>query len=690
MDYLLEIGVEELPARLADQVIDQLQRSGDNMLKENRIGYADLSVYTTPRRMTLYVQGIAEVQDDLLEEVKGPPKRAAFDESGQPTKAAKGFARSQNVSIESLVVRTTPAGEYVFAEKRIKGRPAAVVLSEEIPRLIGSLSFTRPMRWGSGDFRFIRPIRWLVSLLGDKIVDFEINGLHPGYFTYGLRNFSEEPLEVHTPDEYFQKLKDASVILDQEKRKEKVWELAREEANRAGGYIQPDDELLNEVTHLVESPTPIFGGFDARFLKLPPEVVITPMKEHQRYFPVWNEDGKLLPQFIACANGPVKKELVRQGNEKVLRARLADAEFFFQEDVKTPLEDKVEQLKKVVHLEGLGTIYDKVNRLVKLSGYLSGVLALTEHQKEAAERAAYLSKADLVTDMVFEFPELQGIMGGYYARISKEDKDVCRAIRDHYRPRFSGDRVPGTKPGAVVAIADKIDNLTGCFALGLEPTGSQDPFALRRQALGICHIIINQEFEFSLEELIAEAYENLTSMELSLSLDQVKAKMMDFFQARLRFYFLDAGYAHDTVDAALGPVFDHVLVVQKRLKALTAVRMKPEFEFLLTAYTRASHLARQAEGDEVDPALLCEEGEQELYQSWLKIKKEVVRLLEKGKYREALLKGAALAGPMDRFFNQVMVMVDDIPLRNNRLALLKDIAETLGQMGNLEKIVREG
>ncbi|MFW0967072.1 MAG: glycine--tRNA ligase subunit beta [Thermacetogeniaceae bacterium] len=689
MDYLLEIGVEELPARLADQVIDQLQKSGEKMLQENRIGFAEISVYTTPRRMTFYVQGIAEVQEDLLEEVKGPPKKVAFDESGQPTKAAQGFARSQNVPLESLMVRSTPAGEYVFAEKRIKGQPTAQVLSELIPQLISSLSFTRPMRWGSGDFRFIRPIRWLVSLLGDRIVDFEINGLHPGYYTYGLRNYSKEPLEVHNPDEYFQKLKDASVILDQKERKEKIWELVREEAAQAGGMIQPDDELLNEVTHLVESPTPICGGFDPRLLKLPPEVVITPMKEHQRYFPVWDEEGNLMPLFIACANGPVNKEIVRQGNEKVLRARLHDAEFFFHEDIKTALEDKVEKLEKVVHMEGLGTIYDKVKRLVALSGYLADVLGLTERQKEVAERAAYLSKADLVTDMVFEFPELQGIMGGYYARISKENKEVCRAIREHYMPRFSGDKVPASKPGAILAIADKIDNLTGCFALGLEPTGSQDPFALRRQALGICHIIINQEFAFSLEELVAKAYENLRGMELTYSFDQVRDKMMDFFKARLRFLFLEEGYAYDTVEAALGSTFDNIILVRKRLEALTAVRSKPEFEFLLTAYTRASHLARQAEGDEVDPTLLGEKGELELYDAWTRIKKDVVRLLDKGKYREALLHGSKLAGPLDRFFNQVMVMVEDIPLRRNRLALLKDIAKTLGRMGDLEKIVRE-
>lgn len=689
MDYLLEIGVEELPARLAEQLIDQLQQAGEKMLKENRIDFERVAAFTTPRRMTLYVEGIAAEQADLVEEVKGPPRKAAFDQSDQPTKAATGFARSQKVPVSSLVVRSTPAGEYVFAEKRIEGRPVAAVLSEQIPVLIKGLSFSRPMRWGDLDFRFIRPIRWLLSLLGSEVVDFELGGLKPGRLTYGLRNFSSDPLTIDSVKEYFKKLKDVSVILDQEERKQMIWDLSQEEADLVEGQVLPDDDLLEEITHLVECPTPLSGSFDSRFLKLPPEVVITPMREHQRYFPVWDERGKLLSHFIACANGPVNKELVRRGNEKVLRARLQDAEFFFLEDLKTPLEENVEKLKKVVHMEGLGTVYDKVQRLVSISRHLSHVLGLTENQREVAERAAYLSKADLVTSVVFEFPELQGIMGGYYAKVSQENKDVCRAIRDHYMPRFAGDKVPISKPAAVVAMADKIDNLTGCFALGLEPTGSQDPFALRRQALGICHIILYQEFNFSLEELISTAYQNYADMKLAYSLDEVKAHMMDFFQARLRFLFLNSGYAYDAVEASLGPSLDRILLVKMRLEAITVMRHKPEFEFLLTAYTRASHLARQAEGNEIDPILLSEDGERELYEAWMKIKKMVVRLLEQGKYREALLRGAALAGPLDRFFTQVMVMVDDTAVRRNRLALLKDIADILGELGDLEKIVRE-
>jgi glycyl-tRNA synthetase beta chain len=689
MDYLLEIGVEELPARLARPVLTQFKELGEKMLQENRVGFESVAVYSTPRRIVLYIKGIAEMQDDLVDEVKGPPTRVAFDEHGQPTKAAKGFARNQGVQVAELTVREISGGEYVFAQKRVEGQPTAAVLSEQIPVLISSLSFPKPMRWGELDFRFIRPIRWFVSLLGEQVVDFELANLRPGRVTFGLRNFHTDPIELVDPADYFEKMREAAVIVDQVRRREMIKEALQEEAAGIGGQVVPDDQLLDEVTNLVESPTAVVGGFDPRFLRLPPEVVITPMKDHQRYFPVRGEGGKLLPKFITFANGPVDRNLVQVGNEKVLCARLKDAEFFYQEDLKIPLEEMVEKLKKVVHLEGLGTVYDRVQRMVAVSGYLARVLGLTEQERKTAERAAYLAKADLVTNMVFEFPELQGIMGEYYALASKESKEVGQAIREHYQPRFAGDELPETKPGAVVAIADKIDSLVGCFALGLEPTGSQDPYALRRQALGICHIALARGFDFSLKELVANAYEAFKGMELQRSLAEVQERLDDFFRTRMRNLFLDRNYSYDLVDAALGPSADRIQAVRGRLVALAAVRQKPEMESLLTAYTRAAHLTRQAGEQKVDTALFQDEGERELYNAWLTIKNDVVHLAEEGKYQEALLRGAELTGPIDRFFNEVMVMVDDTALRENRLALLKDITVTLGMLGDLDKIVRE-
>lgn len=690
MDFLLEIGTEELPARFMEPALRQLKELGEAMLTENRIDFEVVKTCGTPRRLVLYVFNIGERQADLVEEVKGPPRRAAFDEEGRPTRAAEGFARSQGVQVADLVVRETPAGEYVFARKLIPGQPTREVLGEQLPRLITRLSFPKPMRWADGELKFARPIRWLLSLLGEEVVEFALDGLKADRFTYGLRFVSKEPITVRTPGEYLEQMRRAFVIVDQEERKKMIWELAQTAAAQAGGKVLPNRELLEEVTHLVEYPTSLVGSFPPRFLRLPPEVIITPMQEHQRYFPVWNDQGKLLPKFIVFCNGPVRDpDLVREGNEKVLRARLQDAEFFYEEDLKTPLADRVEKLKTIVFLEGLGTVYDKVQRLVALSRYLGEALRLTERQREVAERAALLAKADLLTNMVYEFPELQGIMGAEYAAAGGENKGVCQAIREHYHPRFAGDEPPRTKPGAVVALADKIDNLVGCFGLGLEPTGSQDPYALRRQALGICHIAFSQKFDFSLAALIEQAYRAYRDAEFKAPLAAVQEGLSDFFRARLRSLFLDQGYSYDLVDAALGPTHDRFLVVRARLEALAEMRGTPAFDALLTAYTRAANLARHAAGKEVNPALFAEEEERELYRAWQKIKKDVARLVRKMDFRQALQVGASLVEPIDRYFRGVMVMVEDDALRENRLALLQDIAATLGELGDLGKIVRQ-
>lgn len=688
MDYLLEIGTEEIPARFLEPALEQLKELGTKMLEENRIDYDRVESFATPRRLVLYIRGISSVQADLVEEVKGPSRKAAFDEAGNPTKAAEGFARSQGIQVSELLVKATPNGEYIFAVKRMAGRLTSEVLSRELPQLITGLSFPRPMRWGNKDLKFARPIRWILSLFGEEVVDFELDGLRPGRLTYGLRFYGESPISISKPCEYFEKLRQAYVIVDQEERRKMIWDMAKSLAGEVGGYVRSNEDLLEEITYLVEYPTPVCGSFPERFLRLPPEVVITPMQEHQRYFPVWSDQGKLLPKFITFANGPVSNlELVREGNEKVLRARLKDAEFFYEDDLKTPLEAKVDKLKTIVFLEGLGTMYDKAERLVRLSRYLGDVLRLTQEQRSSAERAAYLAKADLVTSMVYEFPELQGIMGGWYALASGEKKEVCQAIREHYQPRFAGDEVPASQEGAVVALADKIDNLVGCFAVGLEPTGSQDPYALRRQALGICHITLVHNFDFSLGELIEQAYSSYNA-DLKIGLKGVKDRLDEFFRVRLKNFFLDQGFSYDAVEAALAAGRDRILVVKMRLEALEDVRKRPEFDALLTAYTRAANLARHAGDSDINPALFEVGAERELYNSWIRLKMQLEELLKKRDFRKALLAGAGLVDAIDRFFSEVMVMVEDEALRNNRLALLKDISSTMGRMGDLSKIVK--
>jgi len=688
MDFLLEIGTEELPARFATGTVAQLEELGREMFRSNRITYQRLAGFTTPRRLTLYVWRVGEQQADLVEAVKGPSRKAAFDEQGRPTKAAEGFARGQGVSVADLVVQSASGGEYVFAQKRLAGRTARPVLGELAPKLISSLDFPRPMRWGDRDVKFARPIRWLLCLLDREVVDFEYDLLHSGRLTYGMRSFSRDPFSLDASGDYFAKLEQAGVIVDQSRRRQLIWQQAESAAAAVGGKVLPNESLLDEVTNLVEYPTPICGSFDPRFLKLPPEVVITPMQDHQRYFPVWSQSGKLLPRFLAFANGPVNPDLVRTGNEKVLRARLYDAEFFWHEDLKSPLGQKVEKLRQVVFLEGLGTIYDKTQRLLELARYLGGQLQLTARQRQDAERAALLAKADLVTSMVYEFTELQGIMGAAYAAVDQERSGVCQAIREHYQPRHAGDEPPASKPGMVVALADKIDSLVGCFAMGLEPSGSQDPYALRRQALGICHIILAHRCDLSLRALIEQAYGGFSQYQLQASLEEVDRRLEEFFRARLRNIFMDQGYGYDLVDAALGSDSDRIFNAGRRLQALSARRHTPEFESLLTAFTRAANLARHAATDAIDPALFTEDGEVSLYEAWSRIKQEILRLEQQGQIEQALLAAASLLEPIGRFFDEVLVMAPDEAIKGNRLALLKDIASTLRRFGDLDKIVR--
>jgi len=687
MDFLLEIGTEELPARFVLPTVTQLEELGGERLRSQRITYQRLAGFATPRRLTLYVWGVGKQQADLVEEVKGPSHKAAFDEQGQPTRAAEGFARGQGVAVADLVVKDTPAGEYLFARKRAPGREAKQVLGELAPQLIGSLSFPKPMRWGDREVKFARPIRWLVCLLDREVVDFEYDLLRSGRLTYGIRNFSREPVSLEQPEEYFVKLEQAGVIVDQNRRRRLIWQQAQEAAAAVGGKVLPNESLLDEVTNLVESPTPICGGFDPRFLELPPEVVITPMQDHQRYFPVWSQSDQLLPRFLAFANGPVNQVLVRAGNEKVLRARLYDAEFFWHEDLKSPLAQKVERLQQIVFLEGLGTIYDKTRRLLQLTRYLGGLLELTPAQQQDAERAALLAKADLVTNMVYEFPELQGIMGAAYAAVDEERDGVCRAIREHYQPRHAGDEPPASKLGAVVATADKIDNLVGCFAMGLEPTGSQDPYALRRQALGICHIFLTHRCDISLRSLIEQGYGGFSQYQLQVSPEEVVRRLEEFFRARLRNIFMDQGYAYDLVEAVLGSDSDRIVTVNRRLQVLRTQRHTPEFEALLTAFTRAANLARHATTDAIDPALLTEDGEVGLYQAWSRIKQEILGLEQQDQFEQALFAASSLLEPIGRFFNEVLVMAPEDAIRANRLALLKDIASTLRKFGDLDKVV---
>jgi glycyl-tRNA synthetase beta chain len=688
-DFLLEIGIEEIPARFIDSALKQLKELTEKQLTELRIDYQEVNTYATPRRLVLYVKELAEQQQSLTKDVKGPAKKAAFDADGNPTKAILGFCKGQGVTVDDLEVRLLNNVEYMYAFKKEEGRPAEKVLAEIAPQLISQLHFPKPMRWGDLDYRFARPIRWIVALFGSDIVPFVLADKASGRFTYGHRFLSDGAIKVETAADYFGVLKAGYVMLDSNERREIIWQQVQDLAASVGGKVAPDEDLLQEISNIVEYPTALMGSFKEEYLKLPDEVIITPMREHQRYFPVQDANGKLLPKFIAVRNGTDKHiEVVTAGNEKVLTARLADAQFFYEEDLKTPLADKVSGLQKVVWLEGLGTVYAKVDRISKLAAALAQKLNATARQQQQVARAALLAKADLETNMVYEFPELQGTMGREYALRNGEDEAVADAIFEHYLPRFAGDELPVGLPGQVLSLADKMDSIVGCFAIGIQPTGSQDPYALRRQALAIAHIIFAAGLPLSLKDMIASAYNGYqNNVELKLSLDEVTKEILEFFKQRIKGIFTDEGLSYDTIDAVLEAGFDNLADAYQRGQALTEFRQQPAFNDLLTAFNRANNLAKKSESIAIDEALLQEEAERELYQSYVTFDNVMDKYLAGKDYAAALNEIAKLLPPINQFFEQIMVMVEDEQVRSNRLALLYNLSNRMKVVADFSKIV---
>lgn len=691
-DFLLEIGIEEMPARFLNPALGQLKELAAKILREKRVDCGEITSYGTPRRLVLYVKDMAEKQEALEKEVKGPAKKAAFDVDGNPTKAIQGFLRSQGAVLEDLVVRNLGQVEYLYAVKREEGRPTAEVLAEICPLLISGLHFPKPMRWGSLEMRFARPIRWLLSLYGDQVVPFELVTLKSDRITWGHRFLATGQMEISEPSDYFTRIREAYVLVDPAERKERIWQQVQELAAAEGGQVELDEDLLDEITNIVEWPTALCGSFDEGYLKLPAAVLVTPMREHQRYFPVLGKDGELLNKFIAVRNGTKAYiEIVTAGNEKVLRARLADARFFFEEDLKQPLGSKVNGLKKVVFLEGLGTMADKVDRVGALADHLATAQGADEQQQEQIQRAALLAKADLVTNMVYEFPELQGIMGREYAIRNGENPEVAEAIFQHYLPRSAGDRLPDTLAGRTLSLADKMDTIVGCFSIGIQPTGSQDPYALRRQALGICHICIEGELHLSLKELVGWAYQGYSEdVELKHNLDQVTGEIQEFFKQRLRGLLSERGLSYDTVEAVLAAGFDDVTGVVERGIAVASFRHEPAFAALMLAFNRANSLAKHAAGDDINEARLEHPAEQELYSRLTSLIKEVQPLLDQRNYAAVLGHIATIQKPLNTFFENVMVMVEDPEVKANRLALLKRLVNVSIRVADFTRIVVEG
>lgn len=686
-DLLVEIGVEEMPAHFMPGTLEQLKDMAAKGLEGARLNYSELRTYGTPRRITLYVTGLAVLQKDLALKVRGPSAKVAFAADGSPTKALEGFARGQGVAVADIIQEEDNGVPYVFAHRVENGRPARDVLPELLMAWINALSFPKPMRWGWGDMRFARPIRWQLTLFGSEVLPLPLEGTPYGNTTRGHRFLVPEEVVVTEPGQYLTVLEQAYVIVDQDRRRQLIWRQVTELAASQGGYVQEDPDLLEEVTYLVEYPTALYGKIDEKYMDLPAEVLITSMKEHQRYFPVLDKKGKLLPGFIAVRSGTAQHlDIVRAGNEKVLRARLDDASFFWKEDQKTTLDEQREKLGKVVFLEKLGSVKDRVDRLEQLTAWLADHLLADASVKSKAQRAAYLAKSDLVTMMVYEFPELQGRMGEKYALLAGEDQTTAQAIREHYQPRFSGDELPQSREGTLVALADKIDAITGCFALGVIPTGSQDPYALRRQAQAICLIAMEGKLPLSLSALVEQAYKLYAdNFQLDRTLAQVQGDVRDFFAQRLRFLLSEAGVSYDVIDAVLTAGHDIPAEVSKRAMALTAFRKQADFGALLTAYTRAANLAQKGQGGEVRTDMLREQAERDLWSGILQARERIAAAGDD--YGTAFQTIARLRPAVDSFFDAVMVMAEDPEIRQTRLALLAAVVALMDGIADLGKIV---
>lgn len=681
---LLEIGVEELPSRFGQTTLDQIENNLSKLLKEERINFDNIEKYATPRRLTFVIKNLADKATDLEEEVKGPAKKIAVDADGNFTKPALGFMKSKGLDPENVYFKQLGNAEYLFGTIKQEGKHTSEVLKNIVPEAIKNVTFPKAMRWGGKNMRFARPIRWMVALLNNEVLDIDLEGIKSSNITRGHRFLGEKEFEVNSVEEYFEKLDKNFVVLDQHKRKEMIRDQAVEVAKSLGGEVELDEDLLEEITFLVEYPTAFYGEFDEEYVKLPKEVVTTPMKEHQRYFPVL-KDGKLLPNFIAVRNGDSNRiDLVKAGNEKVLRARLADALFFYHEDTKKPLESFVDKLQTVVFQAKLGTVYDKTLRIEKLSQVILNELNMTE-SKENTLRAAKLCKADLVTNMVFEFTELQGIMGRDYAQVSGENEEVCQGIFEHYLPRFAGDILPETNTGIALSIADKLDSIAGFFAIGIKPSGSQDPYALRRQALGILSILLDRKLSVNLNNLINAALDNYSNLEFNK--EEVASQIVEFFVERVKNLFKDLGIRYDVIDAVLNNNLDDISDIHTRALELNRWLQKDELVEMLTAFNRVSTLAEKATTDIVKEDLLKEDAEIKLYNGFKEIKSNVESLLLDKKYNEALDAFATLRPLVDNLFDNVMVMDKDEAIKENRLGLLKQIYSTMLTICDLSKIV---
>ncbi|MFN3740489.1 MAG: glycine--tRNA ligase subunit beta [Thermodesulfovibrionales bacterium] len=678
--FLLEIGVEEVPARFLLPGITMLKESATNLLQKYLIEFSDIRSYATPRRFALLIKGLPDTQRDIEKEIWGPPRKIAFDEKGAPTKTLIGFCSAQGIDINTIEIKKKDKGEYVVATVKEKGQPVKDLLGRFSIELINSLNFPKSMRWADHSIRFVRPIRWLLALFDSEIVDFEIDGIRSDRYSYGHRFLSKGRIVINTPDEYMDKLFSACVIVDHIKRKELIHSEIKQLADNSGLRVHEDEELLDHVTYLVEYPRAVMGTFPEEYLSLPPELLITVMRDHQKYFALYSERG-LSNKFILISNTSRENDtVVRAGAERVIKARFEDARFYFIDDRKKKLADRVEELKKVVYHEKLGSLYEKTARIRHIALYLAE--KLIPERKELIDRAALLSKADLITGVVREFPELQGIMGYYYARYDGEAEEVAIAIKEHYLPQRSGDRNPSTEEGTLLSIADKIDNIVSFFGLGLEPTGSEDPFALRRQAIAIISMLRERNYNITIDELVKVASKEFASLDIPFE------KVVNFIKQRFEVILETEGYSPELI-ASLSPYLSTLPVsdIIERLKALEAFKKETFYpEFILAAKRVFNILSRFYNPEPVvDERLFVTGHERSLFKKIRELELETKKALDHRDFSSSLRMIASIVPSINSFFDNVLVMDKDEKIKNNRLNLLSYLWNTILLIADFSK-----
>lgn len=688
-NYLLEIGVEEFPAKHIRSTQMQFKNLIDKFLIENNYSYDSLKINSTPRRFVIVIEKIKAVKENTVEKVKGPAKKIAFDESGNPSRALQGFLNSKGVQLSEVIYEKLNGVEYVFVNIKNETKKLDNLLSEEIPNVIKSISNPRQMRWGGKNIRFLRPIRWIVSLLDDKLLYFDLEGIEVSNITKGHRTLGSDKIEINSINEYETKLAENFVIVSEDERRKMIVRGMNRLAKEKGGNYHNDEELLDEVIHINEYPTPFIGEFNNSYLSLPKEVIITPMKDHQRYFPVEDEDGNLLPYFIAVRNGDSRGiEHVVEGNKKVLVARLEDAKFFYNKDISKSLEQYVPELENLGYHEGLGSMLDKTHRLEKLVETIGKNVECGEDAIDISKRSAYLSKADLVTNTVIEFTELQGIMGKIFAENSGENALVAKAIEEQYMPVKSGAELPATTSGIVLSIADKIDNIAGLYSKGIEVTGSQDMYGQRRAVLGILNILLNNRIKINLRSVIKEAlYNYIESFGETFNYNDVTDKLENFVLVRFKNLLLEEGFRYDIVESVLSVNNNDVCEAYEKIKILNKkFDMDEKFDLDVEKFVRIVNISQKAESTEINEENLLEE-DKKIFGK-IKCISEFDNLFYLSKYDDAVEYIVNISTELNKYLDDTLIMVEDETIRKNRLAIVKTVSDRINKIFNPTEIVR--